>query len=259
MARSCFVIFLVFLLITLETSLHHPTRETTHTNITMASAKEFKVVLAGQFGTGKTSFATRVRSAKSDKKEIKALKTTQYPVKLQTSAGQVTLNFFDTNLHAKGGLPDDGFFRTADAAVVFFDLTKEESYTAMEDWYDAVIKANGRKGSEPLPIVVVGTKADNIKVGEDGGHLRRRLRSFRRRDADAWKLVGAAATVPTPSANPFCFSVCSVHSLACNRAETSSQKPSSSHARRSFRTARSPPTPSEYCGSHLSIIACQNG
>ena len=55
------------------------------------------------------------------------------------------------------------FFRTADAAIVFFDLTKEDSYTAMEDWYDAVIKANGRKGSEPLPILVVGTKADDIK------------------------------------------------------------------------------------------------
>lgn len=50
--------------------------------ITMASAKEFKIVLAGQFGTGKTTFATRVRLAKSDKKETKALRTTQYPVKL---------------------------------------------------------------------------------------------------------------------------------------------------------------------------------
>ncbi len=130
----------------------------------MAAAKEFKVVLAGQFGSGKTTFATRIKSAKSDKKEIKALKTTQYPVTLQTSAGQVTLNLFDTNLHAKGGLPDDGFFRTADASIVFFDLTNEGSYTAMEDWYDAVIKANGRKGSEPLPVVVVGTKADDIKV-----------------------------------------------------------------------------------------------
>lgn len=130
----------------------------------MAAAKDFKVVLAGQFGSGKTTFATRIKSAKSDKKEIKALKTTQYPVTLQTSAGQVTLNLFDTNLHAKGGLPDDGFFRTADASIVFFDLTNEGSYTAMEDWYDAVIKANGRKGSEPLPVVVVGTKADDIKV-----------------------------------------------------------------------------------------------
>ncbi|CDU22633.1 related to GSP1-GTP-binding protein of the ras superfamily [Sporisorium scitamineum] len=129
----------------------------------MASAKEFKIVLAGQFGTGKTTFATRVRLAKSDKKETKALRTTQYPVKLTTS-GQVTLNLFDTDLHTKGGLSDDGFFRTADAAIVFLDLTKEDSYTAMEDWYDAVVKANGRRGSEPLPVVVVvvGTKADDI-------------------------------------------------------------------------------------------------
>lgn len=61
-------------------------------------------------------------------------------------------------------MSDDGFFRTADAAIVFLDLTKEDSYTAMEDWYDAVVKANGRRGSEPLPVVVVvvGTKADDI-------------------------------------------------------------------------------------------------
>lgn len=63
-------------------------------------------------------------------------------------------------------MSDDGFFRTADAAIVFLDLTKEDSYTAMEDWYDAVVKANGRRGSEPLPVVVVvvGTKADDIWV-----------------------------------------------------------------------------------------------
>ncbi|KAJ9479004.1 putative GTP-binding nuclear protein GSP2/CNR2 (putative) [Pseudozyma hubeiensis] len=146
-----------------STCSHHSVVPSHSDFINMASAKDFKIVLAGQFGTGKTTFATRVKSAKSDSKEIKALKTTQYPVTLQTSAGSVTLRLFDTNLHAKGGIPDDGFFRTADAAIVFFDLTKEASYTAMEEWYDAVVKANGRKGSEPLPVIVVGTKADDIK------------------------------------------------------------------------------------------------
>ena len=130
----------------------------------MSLAKEYKVVLCGKFGVGRTTFATRLSSAKSDAKEIKALKTTQYPVRLHTSAGDVELTLYDTNLHAKGGLPDDGFFRTADAGVLFFDLTNEESYEAMEEWYDALSKANGRKGSEPLPVVVVGTKADDIKV-----------------------------------------------------------------------------------------------
>ncbi|SPO25499.1 related to GSP1 - GTP-binding protein of the ras superfamily [Ustilago trichophora] len=155
----------------------------------MATGNEFKVVLAGRFGTGKTSFATRIKAAKADSKEIKALKTTQYPVKLQTSAGQVTLNLFDTNLHAKGGLPDDGFFRTADAAIVFFDLTSEDSYSAMEEWYDAVIKANGRKGSEPLPIVVVGTKADDIK----GRELKPEAIEFPRKKEHPYREISAQA------------------------------------------------------------------
>lgn len=132
----------------------------------MAMAKEFKVVLAGQFGVGKTAFATRVKSAKSNSKVIKALKATEYGVELYTSAGKVLLNLFDTNLHAKGGQPDDSFYRGADAAVVFFDLTSEASYKAMEEWYDALLKSNGRRGSEPLPVIIVGTKADDIKGRE---------------------------------------------------------------------------------------------
>lgn len=199
----------------------------------MAAVQEFKVVLAGQFGTGKTTFATRVKSAKADAKEIKALKTTQYPVTLQTSAGSVTLRLFDTNLHAKGGLPDDGFFRTADAAIVFFDLTKEDSYTAMEDWYDAVVKANGRKGSEPLPVVVVGTKADDIKV------------RFCIPSAPLNSSAQLACKDSQPTDSILSDTVLLL--LLPNRDETSSQKPSSSHERRSCLTARSPPMPSEFC------------
>lgn len=46
------------------------------------------------------------------------------------------MTFYDTLVHAKGGLPDNSFFRTADAAVLFFDTTKEESYEKMEAWYE---------------------------------------------------------------------------------------------------------------------------
>lgn len=200
----------------------------------MATGNEFKVVLAGQFGTGKTSFATRIKAAKANSKEIKALKTTQYPVKLQTSAGQVTLNLFDTNLHAKGGIPDDGFFRTADAAIVFFDLTSEDSYSAMEEWYDAVIKANGRKGSEPLPIVVVGTKADDIKA------------SILLHSGLAHHFDAGPSTWHRGHRNALTDRHPLFLSFVSHRAESSSQKLSSSPARRSARIARSLHRLSEY-------------
>lgn len=62
------------------------------------------------------------------------------------------MKLYDTTLHAKGGLPEQDFFRTADAAVCFYDITKQASYDALEAWYDAVQKHNARKGSEPLPV-----------------------------------------------------------------------------------------------------------
>ncbi|KAJ9092297.1 hypothetical protein QFC19_008731 [Naganishia cerealis] len=65
-----------------------------------------------------------------------------------------------------GGLPDQGYFRTADACILFFDTTNEASYKNIEKWYDAFNVANGRRGSAPCPIIVAGTKIDNTKGRE---------------------------------------------------------------------------------------------
>jgi len=37
------------------------------------------------------------------------------------------------------------------------------SYDDLEAWYDALQDANNRKGSAPLPVIVVGSKLDLIK------------------------------------------------------------------------------------------------
>jgi hypothetical protein len=54
-----------------------------------------------------------------------AIKAEVYPFKLYTSAGTVEVSLYDTTLHAKGGLPDEGFFRTADACLLMYDTTKQ--------------------------------------------------------------------------------------------------------------------------------------
>jgi len=124
---------------------------------------------------------------------LAALKTEIFPVHLHTSAGEVTLKLYDSQLHAKGGLPATEFFKTADAALLFYDITKKArfvfsipsntllsfwtifcscftssvlngySYDDLEAWYDALQDANNRKGSAPLPVIVVGSKLDLIK------------------------------------------------------------------------------------------------
>jgi len=53
------------------------------------------------------------------------LKTEIYPLDLHTSAGEVKLKFYDSQLHAKGGLPATEFFKTADAALLFYDITSQ--------------------------------------------------------------------------------------------------------------------------------------
>lgn len=55
------------------------------------------------------------------------MKAETYALELHTSAGPCTLTMYDTTLHAKGGLPATDFFRTADAALVLFDLSSSSS------------------------------------------------------------------------------------------------------------------------------------
>lgn len=74
----------------------------------------------------------------------------------------MTLQFYDTTLHAKGGLPTQEFFRQADAALCFYDITSRASYDALEEWVAEIGKHNGRRGSEPLPLIIAGTKVDRI-------------------------------------------------------------------------------------------------
>lgn len=72
------------------------------------------------------------------------------------------LKFYDTTLHAKGGLPSQEFFRQADAALCFYDITSRASYDALEEWVAEVQAHNARRGSEPLPVIVAGTKLDRL-------------------------------------------------------------------------------------------------
>ncbi|CAN8096656.1 unnamed protein product [Discula destructiva] len=124
------------------------------------SSKEFKIVLAGAFGSGRSTFVAQLTDAKNAKKKIPSLRAEVLPLKLHTSAGAVTLQFYDTTLHAKGGLPAQDFFRQADAALLFYDITSQASYDALEAWAAEVYACNARRGSEPLPVIVAGTKAD---------------------------------------------------------------------------------------------------
>lgn len=91
-----------------------------------------------------------------------SVKAEVFPLKVYTSAGAVTLQFYDTTLHAKGGLPTQEFFRQANAALCFYDITSQASYDALEEWVNEVQTHNGRRGSEPLPLIIAGTKLDRI-------------------------------------------------------------------------------------------------
>ncbi|KZP34199.1 P-loop containing nucleoside triphosphate hydrolase protein [Athelia psychrophila] len=122
------------------------------------SGKDYKIVLAGPFASGRSTFVKKLKDGSV--KKIASLKAEAYTVPIHTSAGSITFTFYDSLVHAKGGIPKDDFNRNAEGAIVFFDLTSRESYDKVPEWYDAVASANHRRGSEDIPILLVGNKLD---------------------------------------------------------------------------------------------------
>lgn len=91
-------------------------------------AYEFKVVLVGDGATGKTTFVKRHLSGEFEKKYVATLGVEVRPLPFWTSKGLVKLNVWDTAGQEKFGGLRDGYYISANAAIVFFDLTSKITY-----------------------------------------------------------------------------------------------------------------------------------
>lgn len=118
---------------------------------------EFKLVILGDHGVGKTAFLKRhsqgiflrdSQSVREDQPEITNLKFT-------TSKGNLTANCFDISADIS-----DGYLLNTQAVILMFDLTSRSSFEKLEMLYKKVIDFCEKY----TPIVLVGNKSDENQV-----------------------------------------------------------------------------------------------
>ncbi|RVE72276.1 hypothetical protein OJAV_G00060170 [Oryzias javanicus] len=116
----------------------------------------FKVVLVGNSSVGKTCFLRRFCDD-SFHPGTCATVGVDYSVKtLTVDNSQVALQLWDTAGQERYRSITKQFFRKADGVVVMYDVTAEQSFTAVRHWLTSVKES----ATEEIPIMLLGNKTD---------------------------------------------------------------------------------------------------
>lgn len=138
---------------------------------------EFKVVLVGDGGVGKTTMATRHASGSFTQKYVPTVGVDIRRLSFETNCGTVVFNLWDTAGQEKFGGLRDGYYMGADAAVVLFDVTSRVTYSNVPKWC-----ADIRNTCGDIPLVLIGNKVDSndreLKVTQLNWHRSRGIQYY---------------------------------------------------------------------------------
>lgn len=138
---------------------------------------EFKLVLVGDGGVGKTTLVKRHLTGEFEKKYIPTLGVEVHPLRFQTQFGPIVFNVWDTAGQEKFGGLRDGYYIKGQCAIIMFDVTSRITYKNVPNWHRDIIRI-----CENIPIVLVGNKADvkdrQVKGRQIRFHRKRNLQYY---------------------------------------------------------------------------------
>uniref|UniRef100_A0A672GU40 Ras and EF-hand domain-containing protein homolog n=1 Tax=Salarias fasciatus TaxID=181472 RepID=A0A672GU40_SALFA len=116
----------------------------------------FKIVLVGNSSVGKTSLLRRFCDD-SFHSGTSATVGIDYSVKtISVDNSQVALQLWDTAGQERYRSITKQFFRKADGVAVMYDITDEQSFTAVRQWLSSVKEGAG----DDIPVMLLGNKTD---------------------------------------------------------------------------------------------------
>ena len=119
--------------------------------------KEYKLIVAGDAGVGKTAWVRRLLTGEFPLRYIPTLGVEVSGVDFETNKGPVRFNIWDMAGQSKFAGLGDGYYIQGEAAIVMFDVTARITYRHTPNWLIDI-----RRVCPDIPICLVGNKCDVI-------------------------------------------------------------------------------------------------
>lgn len=138
---------------------------------------EFKLVLIGDGGVGKTTFVKRHLTGEYEKRYIATVGVEVHPLTFFTSRGPICFNVWDTAGQEKLSGLRDGYYIGGQCGIIMFDVTSRITYKNVPKWHRDLVRV-----CENIPIVLVGNKVDvkdrKVKAKQITFHRRHNLQYY---------------------------------------------------------------------------------
>jgi len=116
---------------------------------------EFKLILVGDGGVGKTTYVKRHLTGEFEKRYVATQGVMVYPLKFHTNCGPIQFNVWDTAGQEKFGGLRDGYYIQGQCAIIMFDVTSRITYKSVPNWYRDLTRV-----CDNIPIVLCGNKVE---------------------------------------------------------------------------------------------------
>ena len=141
------------------------------------SVPEFKLILVGDGGVGKTTFVKRHLTGEFEKKYVATLGVEVHPLTFFTNRGPIKFNVWDTAGQEKFGGLRDGYYIQGQCAIIMFDVTSRITYKNVPNWHRDLTRV-----CDNIPIVLCGNKVEikdrKVKAKQITFHRKKNLQYY---------------------------------------------------------------------------------
>jgi len=133
------------------------------------AANQFKIIIDGDGGVGKSSFIKRFKTGEFDRRYIATLGVEVNVCNVNTNCGQVAFNIWDCAGQERFGGLRDGYYVGANAAIIMVDQSCQLSYQRVPMILQDILRI-----CPNIPVLLCANKIDlNPPLRFNGTHTRR--------------------------------------------------------------------------------------